>query len=328
MNKKVSMIGEGAWGTAVATVLAHNGYTVQLWCHDPAVVESIKRTRFNERYLPGVPLSSSIHPTSNLKEAVDGSSFIFEAIPVQYLRQVLQEVRPFISPLQPWIALSKGIEQETLFLPTQIINDVLGTECKTAALVGPSFAREVAARQLTAINFAYHDDFYRDTNHQLLLNNEYFNVKRSTDFIGVQVGSALKNVIALGIGMLDGAGYGANAQAYFFTLGLHEIARVIEACGGNRETAYGLCGVADLVLTAMSKQSKNWTVGVRIGKDQPLKDVLKETGFIPEGLNTVQSTFELAKRHALPLPLCIGMYEVLFAHRSINELMHSLMRIA
>lgn len=323
--KTVCMIGEGAWGTAVSTLLAQNGYTVKLWCHDPQVADTIKRTRVNERYLPGIELDEKIQAITDLKRATCDVEWIFEAIPVKFLRSVLEEAKDCFSKNQTWVALSKGIEQDTLLLPTQMIDEVFGTEVKKAVFAGPSFAQEVATKQITAVSVAA-IDCEIGLQLQRMLANNYFRPYITTDLIGVQVGAALKNVITIGIGLLDGARYNDNAKAFFLTRGLTEMVQCAVAMGGKQETIYGLAGVGDLVLTSMGKLSRNLQVGRRLGAGQTLDDILQETGYIPEGINTVTSVLQLARRLKLTLPICTGINEVIFKGESIEAMLEELMQ--
>ncbi len=323
-DRIVCMIGEGAWGTAVSTLLAHNGYTVKLWCHDHDVAKKIQETRYNERYLPGIKLDEKIQPVTDFAQAFQNVQWIFEAIPVQYVREVLQKAKPHIDLQQTWIVLSKGIEKDTLLLPTQIIADVFGPKVKTAVFVGPSFAQEVATKQITAVTLAA-PDCTPGYSLQKLLANNYFRPFISTDMIGAQVGAALKNVITLGIGMLDGAGYSDNTKAFLLTRGLQEMVELSIAMGGKKETVYGLSGVGDLVLTSMGKLSKNLQVGKRLGSGQSLDDILQKTGYIPEGINTVQSAHKLMQKYNVQLPICRGIYDVIFTQKTIQDFLQELM---
>ncbi len=322
--KTVCMIGEGAWGTAVATLLAHNGYTVKLWCHDAHVVDTIKKTRCNERYLPGITLDEKIKPTADLNEAICDVQYIFEAIPIKYLRSVLQQAKPCFSPDQIWVILSKGIEQDTLLLPTQMLDDVFGVDVQKAVFAGPSFAHDVASKQVTAVTIGTSDCAFGETL-QKFLANDYFRPYFSEDMIGVQVGSAFKNVITLGIGLLDGAGYTDNPKAFLFTRGLYEIVQLAQAMGGRQETVYGLSGIGDLVLTAMGKLSKNLEVGKRLGVGQSLDAILGQTGYIPEGINAVKSIDQLIAKYKLQLPICQGIYDVIFEGESLEAMLRKLM---
>ena len=324
MKKTVCVLGEGAWGTAVSTLLAHNGYTVKLWCHDPEVAQTIDTTRFNERYLPGVRLDELIMPVTNLSEAVGNVNWLFEAIPVQFLRTVLEQVKDVVIAEQKWIVLSKGIEQDTLLLPTQLIDEVLEKQVPKAVVVGPSYAKDLSEKQITAVTLAASDcDLGLPL--QKMLANDYFRPYLSLDLIGAQVGAAIKNVIALAVGMLDGAGYDDNVKAFLFTRGLVEMVTIAQALGGEKETLYGLSGVGDLVLTAMGKHSKNREVGRRLGAGQTLEKILDETGYIPEGINTANSVYQLMQQKKLDLPVCSGVYEIIHNKKSIPALLNDLM---
>ena len=324
MSKQVGILGEGAWGTAIATVLARNGYIVKLWCYHASVAEQITKTGINEQFLPGIKLSKSIIPVTRIEDVVCGSELIFEAIPVKYLRDVITKARNCFTDAQTWIVLSKGIENKTLLLPSQIIDDVFQKKVKQAIVAGPSFAMDVAKEQITAVALASSDCAIAQHIQSVLANN-YFRPYITTDTIGVQIGAALKNVITLAIGMLDGAGYTDNTKAFIFTRGLHEISTLIPVLGGKQETAYGLSGIGDVVLSAFGKLSKNLEVGKRLGHREKLDTILQETGYIPEGINTVQSLHELLQIKMLDLPICQGVYEIIFKDVPIASFLKKLM---
>ncbi len=323
--KKVCVLGDGAWGTAVATLLAHNGYQVALWCYNPENAAAIARMRMNERYLPGVVLSEHIIPTASLEDAVCGTRWVFEAIPVQYLRSVIREAAPCFTRDQVWVVLSKGIEQHTLLLPTQIIDDVSGIEHKKAVFAGPSFAADLANKQVTAVSVAA-TDCKLAYELQSVLENDYFKPFFNTDLIGVQVGGAVKNVITLAVGMLEGAGYTDNTKAFLVTRGLHEMTIIAKAIGGNPETLYGLSGVGDLVLTSLGSLSRNLAVGKRLGKGDALQPILDELGHVPEGINTVQTMQKVMQKYKLQLPICNAVYEIIFAGKKIDHLIAAMMQ--
>ena len=323
--KTVCMIGEGAWGTAVATLLAENGYTVKLWCYDSNVARSINEKRENDRYLPGILLDEKIQPTTDLMQATCDVKWVFEAIPVKFLCAVLQDAKECFSPNQVWVVLSKGIEQETLLLPTQMIDEVFGKHTKKAVFAGPSFAQEVATKQITAVTVAA-TDCEIGLKLQRILANDYFRPYITTDMMGVQLGAALKNVITIGIGLLGGAGYNDNAEAFFLTRGLNEMMLLAVALGGKQETIYGLSGVGDLVLTSMGKLSRNLEVGRRLGKGQTLDEILQETGYIPEGINSVKSICQLGKKLSLDLFICNSIYSIIFEQKSIATMFEELMQ--
>jgi glycerol-3-phosphate dehydrogenase (NAD(P)+) len=322
--KMVCVLGDGSWGTAISTLLAHTGFTVKLWCYQKEVADVIASTRYNKRYLPGIKLSSAIIPTSDFQEAVSGVTWIFEAIPVQYMRNVLSSYKKLIEPEQQWVVLSKGIEKETLLLPSQLIDDVLDFNPSKVALVGPSYAKDLAEKQITAVSLAA-TDCDLGLQIQKMLANEYFRPYISLDLIGAQVGGAIKNIIALAIGMLDGAGFTDNAKVFILTVGLSEMATIAQVLGGKPETVYGLSGVGDLVLTSMGTLSKNREVGKRLGAGQTLETILKDTGYIPEGVNTVKSVYQLMKHKNLDLPVCRGVYDVINNQKTISDVLQTLM---
>lgn len=323
--KTVCILGEGAWGTAVATLLAHNGFKVRLWCYDAAVAQTIKEKQVNDRYLPGIQLSKHIEAITDLSQATCGVRWIFEAIPIKYLRSVLEKAKPCFVPEQVWVVLSKGIEQDSLLLPTQILDDVFKTTVQKAIFAGPSFADEVARKQITAVSVAATDCTLAHEL-QVMLANDYFRPYFSTDIIGVQIGAALKNVITLGVGILDGAGYGDNPKAFFITRGLKEMAHVSMLLGGKEETIYGLAGVGDLVLTSLGKLSRNLEVGRRLGNGEALDTIIQKTGYIPEGINTVIAVNQLMQKKGTMLPLCHGIYAIIQGKQKVQQLFEQLLR--
>lgn len=321
MKQTVCVIGEGAWGTAFATLLAHNGCEVNLWCHEPSRAEQIKKGRYNATYLPGIRLVPAIKPVTSFEEALCGVKLVFEAIPLQFIRQTLEMARGCYAPTQTWVVLSKGVEDTTLFLPSQIIADVFNAPVKTAVVAGPNFAMELAQQKITAATIGV-ADCPTGLEVQSLLTNEYFKPYISLDPIGVQVGGALKNVIALCVGMLDGAGYGDNAKAFVLTRGLREMVAVAMALGGRQETLYGLSGVGDLVLTAMGKASRNREVGYRLSKGEKLSTIMATA----EGVNSVKAMHQLMERYHLELPLCAGLYQIIFNDLSLESWLSRLMQ--
>lgn len=323
MKQTVSVLGEGAWGTAMSTVLAYNGYTVKLWCHDPEVAKIIKESRFNKRYMPDIELSKLIVPTDSMKEAVADVEWVFEAIPVEYLRSVLQQAKPFVKPGQKWVALSKGIEKESLLLPTQMLDDVFEKDIEKAVCVGPSFSHGVVHKELTGVVVAANKIELARQLKDILV-NDYFRPYESTDMIGAQVSAALKNVIALGIGILDGAKWGENTKAFVLTRGLQDMATCSQTLGGQKDTIYGLAGVGDLVLTCMGGFSRNVMVGKCFGQGQSLEKIIEEKGVIPEGVNTVKSINQLAQKYGIKLPVCEGIYGMLFEGKSVDEFLAGL----
>jgi glycerol-3-phosphate dehydrogenase (NAD(P)+) len=321
--KHIAVIGEGAWGTAVATLLAHNGFQVRLWCHYAELVDVINTTHRNERFLPGITLDNKIKAVALFNEAISDAQWIFEAIPVKFLRNVLQQASPYMRSDQVWVVLSKGIEQDSLLFPCQIIDEVFKNKVATAVFAGPSFAMDLAHKKITAVTVATPDKTI-GTSLQKIVANEYFCPCLTTDIIGVQVGAALKNVIAIGTGILDGAGYTDNTKAFLLTQGLYEMVQLAQTLGGSQETVYGLSGVGDLVLTAMGTLSRNVALGRQLGQGHNL-DTFLHTSTMPEGINTVQAVRELMRKQHISLPICNGIYEMIFNNKSVHDFLKILM---
>ena len=324
MSRTVCVLGGGAWGTAIATVLATNGYQVKLWCYEVVVAEEIKATRCNRQYLPGIELDKRIVTVLKLKEALSGVRWVFEATPVKFLRSVASTCKPFFSNDQVWVILSKGIENDTLLLPGHILDEVFDTTVNKATIGGPSFAQDLAQKRITAVTVAAHDQKVGKELQEMLA-NDYFRPYLSDDVLGVQLGGALKNVLTLGIGMLDGAGFTDNTKAFLFTAGLREMATCVQVLGGRERTLYEFSGVGDLVLTAMGHLSRNLQVGRRLGKGDRLENILNAVGFIPEGINTVKSAHQLIQKHRLDMPIFEGLYQVIFGDQTIHTLLQQLM---
>lgn len=324
VHETVCVLGAGSWGTAIATLLAENGYIVNLWSYEPEVADDITRTRFNKKYLPDIKLDPNIQATTDLAQATCNVRFVFEATPVAYIREVLQKIQSCYTPEQVWVVLSKGIEQDSLLLPTQILDDVFGNVVQKAVFSGPSFAKEVAQKEITAVTVAATDCKLAETIQQMLANT-YFRPYVALDMIGVQVGGALKNVITIGIGLLDGAGYTDNTKAFLLTKGLQEIKQLATVLGGNPNTLDGLSGVGDLVLTAMGKSSRNLDFGRKIGSGMSREQALASLGHVAEGANTVQSVYQLMQKHNLDLVICRNVYQVLFENKSIDAMLDELM---
>jgi glycerol-3-phosphate dehydrogenase (NAD(P)+) len=319
MNHTVCVIGEGAWGTAVATLLAHNGYTVNLWCYHAHIAGDINCTRVNTRYMPGYKLSSRIYATTDMARALDKSAHIFVAIPVQYLRSICTVLLPHLQSTHILVALSKGIEKDALALSTDIMDDVLGSSIKKAVIAGPSFAHDLIREQPTGFVVASHTHATASALCNML-KNEFCTLTVSADVRGVQLCSAIKNVIALGVGILDGAQYGDNTKTLFVMRCIDEMCVLVKACGGSVETVYGLAGIGDIMLTAYGMHSRNVIVGRRIGAGERLDAVIAATGHIPEGVNTVLSIHDLARHMHVTMPLCQEVYNVLHNNTPIKNI--------
>lgn len=320
----IVVLGEGAWGNAMALLLACNGHDVTIWCHHATVADDINTMHENKRFFPGFSLDKTIKATTDMTEALSSADIVFEAIPVKYLRSTLLLVDKRFFAL-PWVMLSKGIEQKTLLFSTQILDDVAGHPVQSAVLSGPSFARDVALRQPTAVTIATKDCLLGAKLYDIV-KNDYFRPYVSRDVVGVQIGGALKNVLALGVGILEGAGYQDNARALFLTRGLQELALLAEKLGGSRDTLYGLSGMGDLILTAMGQESRNTSIGRTLGSGVPMAQALQEREVAPEGINTAYSVHELLVREQLEAPVLEGIYRIINEEMIIQELFAQLMQ--
>lgn len=313
LSLKISILGAGSWGTAVATVLANNGYNVKLWCFEQSVVDDITKNRVNKKYLPQIKLDEKITATSSIKDCIEKADIIFEAVPVLFLRRVLDTAKPFVKKEKSWVVLSKGIEKDTLLFPTQIIEDVFDFKPEIAVLSGPNFANQLGQKELTASLVASKSEKLLK-NLKEILSNEYFKIYLSDDLIGAQVGGALKNVISLVLGAVEGFGYKENRSAFFLTIGFLEIIKFAEFFGGKTETICGLSGLGDLALGLIGKKNRNYKVGVLFGQGKSLKEVSEMLDVLPEGINTVESVNQIIKKEKLDLPVLSSAYKIVFGN--------------
>ena len=315
---EVAVVGAGAWGTALALTLAERG-DVRLWTWQDEHARALRADRENRLFLPGFPLPDNVSATSDLGAALAGAELVVLALPTETLRSTLGAARDLV-PAVPVVAASKGIEKETLMLPTEICDDVLGDSARgrTLALSGPSFAVEVARRLPTNVVVAA-KDLALSVAVQGRIATERLRVYSSDDPVGVQVGGALKNVIAIAAGACDGLGFGHNTRAALITRGLAEMARLATKKGGNVLTLSGLAGLGDLVLTCTGELSRNRTVGFELGRGRPLAEVLAGLGHVAEGVTTAESAHRLAERLGVELPISSEVYAVLFESKPVKE---------
>lgn len=323
MSKTVAVLGAGVFGTSIATLLAENDYEVNLWCYEQDVVEQILKNNENESFLPGIKLSSKISATSSLQEAFRKSLWIFEAVPVLFLRNILNKSKVFVTKNHKFVILSKGIEKDTLLLPSGIIDDVFGYNAKKAVVAGPNFATEIAEKHFTAAVVASDDKNIVKELQDMLLNS-YFRTYLSDDLIGVQVGGAIKNVLCLLIGIAKGNLCAENTIAFLLTKGLEEISKIAVCLGGKKETVFGLSGFGDLILSSLGSRGRNLKAGEIIGQTSSLKEVENKLGVLPEGINTVQSINALIKKCNLDLPICQGAYDIIFNGKSFSNFLNDL----
>ena len=324
--QRVAVIGAGAWGTTLAHLLADKGLHVRLWAYEREVVEAIRQKHENTLFLPGVTLPTSLSPTSSLGEALQDRELLVFAVPSHAARAVLRQIGPLLSGPIPLVSATKGIEEGTLQLMSQVLRETLppGMHRSLAFLSGPSFAAEVSRGQPTAVVLAGEDvELVRRL--QAMLMTPFFRVYAGTDLIGVQLGGALKNVMAVAAGVVDGLGLGHDARAALITRGLAEMVRLGTAMGADPRTFYGLSGVGDLVLTCTGALSRNHTVGLRLGKGHRLQEVLTETHTVAEGVRTSRAALGLADRFGVEMPIVREVCAVLFEGKSPQQAVTDLM---
>lgn len=311
--KKVSVIGAGSWGTAIAFVLAENGHDCLLWARRDDLSSEILNEHTNNSYLPGIHLPKNLAATSELDVAVKHGEILVIAVPTKAIRGVCAEINTMIVAPKLIVHVSKGIEPDSLKRISEMITEELTASNLKAvvALSGPSHAEEVVLRHPTTVTAAS-DDMQAAEEVQDLFMNHYFRVYTNNDLIGVEIGAALKNVIALAAGITDGLGYGDNAKAALITRGLAEITRLGVKMGAHPLTFSGLTGLGDLIVTCTSVHSRNWKAGNMLGKGNSLEDVVSGMGMVIEGVRTAKAAHQLAIKYDVTMPLTEALYTVLF----------------
>ena len=326
MTKNIGVVGAGAWGTALAMLLADNGHDVTLWMYEQDLATETARTRENRVYLPGFTLPPSLKITSFLETAVTNKPVILSVVPSHTVRSVAKQFTPFLAKDAIIISASKGIEIETVMPLSEVFKDVLPSAFhkRLCFLSGPSFAKEVAQKMPTAITLASYDPAV-GKRAQSILSNDYFRVYTNPDVMGVELAGSLKNVVAIAAGVLEGMGYGYNTMAALLTRGLAEMARLGVAMGGNLTTFSGLAGMGDLVLTCTGGLSRNRTLGVRLGKGETLAAIMSGMKTVAEGVKTTKAAHDLANKHNIEMPIVDEVYQLLYENkdpkRAIKDLM-------
>jgi glycerol-3-phosphate dehydrogenase (NAD(P)+) len=324
--KRAAVLGAGAWGTALAKVLSDNGEQVSLWTHPPELADEINESRQNSRFLPGVTLAPEILVTPDHERALADATLVLVVVPSHAMREVIQRVKGAIPRSASVVSAAKGIENDSLMLMREVILDVMGAEVdgRVAVLSGPSFAHEVAVGLPTAVVAASSSaEVARAV--QERFSNERLRLYTSDDPVGVELGGALKNVIAIAAGACDGLGYGHNSRAALITRGLAEIVRLSMAKGGNALTLAGLAGLGDLVLTCTGELSRNRTVGIEMGRGRKLPDVLARLGHVAEGVRTAKSAYDLGRKFNVEMPISTEVYRVLYEGKSPKQAVADLM---
>lgn len=328
-KEKVAVLGAGSWGTALSKVLAENGHNVKIWSRveDQAIIDEINDKHTNSRYLDDIALPETIVGTTDLADAISNREIIVVVIPTVGIRNVAQQLNQLVKEPKIIVHASKGLEQGT----HQRISSILEEEIAPAklqgvvALSGPSHAEEVAVQDLTSITSASKNEEIAKRI-QYLFMNDYFRIYRNADIIGVELGAALKNIIAIGAGALNGLGYGDNAIAALVTRGLAEISRLGVELGAEPQTFMGLSGVGDLIVTCTSPHSRNWRAGKLIGEGANVEDLQAEIGMAIEGLSTVIAAKELSEARGIDMPITQAIYKVAYEDADVSETVTELMR--
>ena len=350
----IAVIGGGAWGTGLAIVLGRKGnHRVRLWAHEVDVCESIAQKRINERFLPGRPIPDSVTASNDLSKVLEGAHIIVSVMPSQHCRVLFERMRPLIAPQTLIVSATKGLEEGSLLRMTEVIFQVLnrdpegapsssprflrGQACpepsrrggdfdfSVGALSGPSFAQEVARGDPTAITIASQDAALLRTVQQEF-SDASFRIYTNTDVVGVELGGALKNIVAIAAGICDGLGLGHNSVAALITRGLAEMTRLVVACGGRAETMAGLAGLGDLVLTCTGGLSRNRSVGVELGRGKKLREIIAGMhGMVAEGVFTTTAAVGLAHARKVEMPITEQMHAILYEGKSPREAIQHLM---
>ena len=325
MQQIVTILGAGSWGTALGIVLADNGHEVKIWGHDLEHVNEINREQANKRYLPDVKLPAAIKAYYDIEEALSGSDVIVFAVPTKAIREVALKVKGIVKDKVTIVHVSKGIEPDSLMRISEMIEEEISDITKDIiVLSGPSHAEEVSRRIPTTVTVA---SKHMEAAEQIqdLFMNQNFRVYTNQDLVGVEIGGALKNIIALAAGITDGLGYGDNAKAALMTRGLAEITRLGVKMGADPLTFLGLTGIGDLIVTCTSVHSRNWRAGHMLGQGKDLDEVLESMGMVVEGVRTTKAAYQLSEKYQVKMPITKALYDVLFNGKDIKKEVDDLM---
>jgi glycerol-3-phosphate dehydrogenase (NAD(P)+) len=320
----IAVLGAGGWGTALAVHLVRTGHEAWLWGRDAALIAELRARRANAVYLPDITFPPGLECTSNLEEVLRGAAVVVVAVPSHGMRDVLRRAAPLIRRDAIVVSAAKGLERDTLFRPSEIIEQECGSRVRVGVLSGPSFASEMARELPTAVCIAS-SDIRVVEQVQADFRAPYFRLYGTSDVVGVEIGGALKNVIAIAAGVAEGIGLGHNAQAGLITRGLAEIARLACAAGAQRETLSGLTGLGDLVLTCTGALSRNRHVGLELARGRALADVLASMKMVAEGVRTTDAALALASRYGVELPIAAQVAELLAGRKDARTALYDLM---
>jgi len=321
---KIGVIGAGSWGTALAHLVSSSGNDVTIWAFEPEVVDDINKNHANSLFQPGISLSPSLRATGEIEEAAQGAEFLLCVTPSHVVRQVFENVADIIPPNLPIVSATKGLETDTLMTMSQVLSEVVGGQNRIGVLSGPSFAADVLHNLPTAVAVASTDHDLADKVRDVC-STERFRVYSRDDLLGLEIGGALKNVFAISAGIVDGLNWGDNARAAMITRGLAEMTRLGVAMGAKAETFAGLGGIGDLVLTCTGDQSRNRTVGLRLGAGESLEQIMDGRHTVAEGVKTTQAAARLAEREGVDMPIVTQINAVLDGKISPEEALTTLM---
>lgn len=319
VNASMTVIGAGSYGTALAITLARNGHPVVLWGHNPEQIQIMQRDRCNQAFLPGVPFPDTLLLETDLARALAASRDVLVVVPSHVFGDVLRQLKPHLRPDARIVWATKGLEAETGRLLQDVAHEALGDTIPLAVVSGPTFAKELAAGLPTAIALAATDEQFAEDLQQLLHCGKSFRVYSNPDFIGVQLGGAVKNVIAIGAGMSDGIGFGANARTALITRGLAEMSRLGSALGADPSTFMGMAGLGDLVLTCTDNQSRNRRFGIMLGQGKGVQEAQDSIGQVVEGYRNTKEVLALAQRFGVEMPITEQIYQVLYCDKNARE---------
>ena len=315
-SAEISVIGAGSYGTALAFCLARNHHSTLMWGRDAEHISAMKQTRSNEKYLPGFTFPESLALTDDLIETLTATNNILLVVPSHAFADTLVAIKPYLSSSSRIAWATKGLDHKTGRLLQDVARDILGDDIPLAVLSGPTFAKEMVAGMPTAISVASTNDAFAEYLMKLLHCEKMFRVYRNSDFIGLQLGGAVKNVIAIAAGMADGIGFGANARTALITRGLVEMTRLGKHLGADTQTFMGMAGLGDLVLTCTDNQSRNRRFGLALGKGLTADEAMKEIGQVVEGYRNTQEVRMLATRLNVEMPIVEQVYQVLYQNKS------------
>ena len=323
---KLTILGDGAWGTTLAILLSKNGHEVTVWSAFPEYLDVLDKERENKTYLKGIKIPANIVFEKDLGKAIEFGEYIVFSIPSKFFRDVARKIKDKNVSLKGkvFINVAKGLEQKTLKRMTEVLKDELGN-VQTAVLSGPTIAIEVA-RELPALVVAASKNHAIAKKIQDIFSNEYFRVYTSTDVIGVELGGPLKNIIAVVAGISDGLGFGSNAKAAVLSRGIVEIQRLGEKMGAKKKTFYGLAGLGDLSTTCISPESRNRTLGERIAKGEKLEDIVNSTASIIEGATTAEAVYQLSKKYKVEMPIVSSVYNILYKNKTPKAALIEMMK--